>query len=140
LPKFSDFAKESIMNLSIPTRPPSYGIALVIAGLLVSTQSPAATRTAVNRNVNTNHNVNVNRNVNVSVDDNRDYHPVATAAAVTAGVAMTSAVIGSMTHSLPPACSAVVVNGLTYQNCGGAWYQPQYAGSQVTYVVVNPPR
>ena len=23
---------------------------------------------------------------------------------------------------------------------GGAWYQPQYSGSQVTYIVVNPPK
>ena len=102
------------------------------------------TRTSVNRNVNRNSNVNVNRNVDVDVDVDRHYHPVARAAATTAAVvttaAVTSAVIGSMVRTLPPACSAVVVNGLTYQNCGGAWYQPQYAGTSVTYVVVNPPR
>jgi hypothetical protein len=28
---------------------------------------------------------------------------------------------------------------MTYQQCGGTYYQPQYAGSSVTYVVVNPP-
>lgn len=111
---------------------------------------------SANRNVNANVNTNVNRNTNVNVNANRNvnvvnvnnggrygyddhYHPVATAAAVTAGVAVTAAAIGSITRSLPPACTATVVNGITYQNCGGAWYQPQYAGSQVTYVVVNPP-
>jgi hypothetical protein len=103
------------------------------------------TRTSVNRNVNHNRNVNVNRNVDVDVDvDRRHYHPVARAAATTAAVTtaavVTSAVVGSMVRTLPPACSAVVVNGLTYQNCGGAWYQPQYAGTSVTYVVVNPPQ
>jgi hypothetical protein len=41
---------------------------------------------------------------------------------------------------LPPACTAVKVNGLTYWNCNGVWYQPRYSGSQVTYVVVNPPK
>ena len=96
------------------------------------------TRTSVNRNVN------VNRNVDVDVDVDRHYHPVARAAATTAAVTtaavVTSAVVGSMVRTLPPACSAVVVNGLTYQNCGGAWYQPQYAGTSVTYVVVNPPQ
>jgi hypothetical protein len=120
-------------------------MAIIIAALLVAAPSPAAprsaaTRTSVNRNVNTNQNVNVNRNVNVDVDNGRDYHPLAAAAVVTAGVAMTSAVIGSMVHTLPPTCAPVAVNGLTYQNCGGTWYQPQYAGSQVTYVVVNPPQ
>lgn len=103
------------------------------------------TRTSVNRNVNHNTNVNVNRHVDVDVDvDRRHYHPAARAAATTAAVvttaAITSAVVGSMVRTLPPACSAVVVNGLTYQNCGGAWYQPQYAGTSVTYVVVNPPQ
>lgn len=43
-------------------------------------------------------NVNVNRNVNVNVNNrggwDNDYHPVATAAAVTAGVAVTAAVVG----------------------------------------------
>ena len=24
--------------------------------------------------------------------------------------------------------------------CGSTWYQPQYAGTTVQYVVVNPPR
>jgi hypothetical protein len=33
----------------------------------------------------------------------------------------------------------MVVNGVSYQQCGSSWYQPQYVGSQVTYVVVNPP-
>jgi hypothetical protein len=27
-----------------------------------------------------------------------------------------------------------------YQQCGGAYYQPQYVGSNVQYIVVNPPR
>jgi hypothetical protein len=52
----------------------------------------------------------------------------------------TAAVIGSVTHSLPPSCTAVSVNGYTYQQCGSTWYQPQFSGSSVTYVVVNPPR
>jgi len=93
-----------------------------------------------NTNVNRNTNVNVNRNTNVHVDVDNDYHPFATAAAVTAGVAVTAAVVGSVTRTLPPSCAPVLVNGITYQQCGGAWYQPQYAGTQVTYVVVNAPR
>lgn len=94
--------------------------------------------------VNTNRNVNVNsnRNVNVNVDNHggccgwdNDYHPVATAAAVTATVAVTSAVVGSMVRSVPPNCAPVNYGGMVYQQCGSTWYQPQ--GSQ--YVVVNPP-
>jgi hypothetical protein len=112
----------------------------------------------VNRNTNVNRNVNVNTNTNVNVNRNVDvnvrggyygggyygggccYHPVATAAAVTAARVATVAVVGSMVNSLPPSCSAVSVNGLTYQQCGSTWYQPQFVGSSTTYVVVTAPR
>jgi hypothetical protein len=98
--------------------------------------------TSVN-NVNV-HNTNVTRNTNVNVNvdshggccgwDN-DYHPVATAAAVTATVAVTSAVVGSMVRTVPPGCVPVNYGGMVYQQCGSTWYQPQ-AGQ---YVVINPP-
>lgn len=98
----------------------------------------------VNRNTNINNNVNINRNVNVDVDNDWDHHgwndhPVATAAAVTATVAVTAAVVGSVVNSVPPSCQTVVSNGVTYSQCGNTWYQPSYVGSQVQYVVVNPP-
>lgn len=95
------------------------------------------------RNTSVN-NVNVNKNVNVNVDADRrggccgwddDYHPVATAAAVTATVAVTSAVIGSIVNAPPPGCVPVNYGGVVYQQCGTTWYQPQ--GTQ--YVVINPP-
>jgi len=92
-------------------------------------------------------NVNVNKstNVNVNVDSHHggccnngwdnDYHPIATAAAVTATVAVTSAVIGSMVRTVPAGCVPVNYGGYIYQQCGTTWYQPQ--GSQ--YVVIAPP-
>ena len=94
-------------------------------------------------NVNRNINRNINRNVHVDVDRRGwgyDYHPIATGVAVGAAAAVTSAVIGSVVYSLPPSCSSVIVNGIAYQRCGSTWYQPQYAGSNVSYTVVNPPR
>ncbi|WP_415913963.1 hypothetical protein [Paraburkholderia sp. J76] len=93
-------------------------------------------------NINANRNINVNRNVNVDAHNNYhhggwddDYHPIATAAAVTATVAVTSAVVGSIVHSVPANCVPVNYGGMVYQQCGSTWYQPQ--GAQ--YVVVNPP-
>jgi hypothetical protein len=89
-------------------------------------------------------NVNVNKNVNVNVENHggccnngwdNDYHPVATAAAVTATVAVTSAIVGSMVRTVPAGCVPVNYAGMVYQQCGSAWYQPQ--GGQ--YVVINPP-
>ena len=100
--------------------------------------------TSVNNVHVNNNNVNVNKNVNVNVQGNggccnngwdNDYHPIATAAAVTATVAVTSAVIGSMVNSVPPSCVPVNYGGMVYQQCGTTWYQPQ--GPQ--YIVVNPP-
>ena len=110
--------------------------------------SRADVRTNNVRNTSVNHvdrsNVNVNRNTNVNVDVDRhggccgwdnDYHPIATAAAVTATVAVTSAVVGSIVRSVPPGCVPVNYGGLVYQQCGATWYQPQ--GGQ--YVVISPP-
>jgi hypothetical protein len=113
----------------------------------------------VNANRNFNSNVNANRNVNVNRDVNWDrdvdvdvdhhyggwgygccYNPVGVAAAATAAAVTTAAVVGSVVHTLPPSCEAVSLNGFTYQHCGSTWYQPQFSGSAVTYVVVNPPR
>lgn len=98
-------------------------------------------------NINTgNVNVRSGNNVNVNVDNdhgwgywNDNYHPVATGMAVGTAAAITSAAIGSMMYSLPPACSPRPYSGMTYYYCGGAWYQPQYQGDQVVYVVVNAP-
>ncbi len=105
--------------------------------------SRADVRTNNVRNTSVN-NVNVNRNTNVHVNSgggccgrgwDNDYHPIATAAAVTATVAVTSAVIGSMVRTVPTGCVPVNYGGYVYQQCGNVWYQPQ-AGQ---YVVINPP-
>ena len=94
--------------------------------------------TNVNRHVNRNTNVNrnVNRNTNVNVNVNRHGHrhyPVG--AAIVAG-----AVIGSIIYSLPPSGSTTVIrHGISYSQCGSVWYQPQYSGNNVTYIVVNQP-
>lgn len=131
-------------------------IALLVAGAPAYAQrssSRSSVNANVNRNVNANvnQNVNVNRNTNVNINNDIDvdvdvdhhygygsgccYHPVARTTAVVA----TAAVIGSMVYSLPPACSAVVVNGIAYQQCGSSWYQPQFAGTTTTYIVVVAP-
>ena len=101
--------------------------------------------TNVNRStVNGNTNINVNRNVDIDVDNHWDNgwsnHPVAAGVAVGTAAAVTAAAIGSIAYSVPPSCVPVVVNGVTFQQCGSTWYQPRYAGSSVQYVVVTAPR
>jgi hypothetical protein len=98
----------------------------------------------IDRNVNRDVNRNVNRNVNGNFDLDYDYdnrwHPVARGAAFAAGAAITAAAIGSMVYSLPPSCTVTVVNGYSYHQCGSVWYQPQYVGTTVEYVVVEQPQ
>jgi hypothetical protein len=71
------------------------------------------------------------------------YYP-STGGAYAAGL-VTGAVIGStMTAAAFSAqaasCTQVIVGGMAYYQCGAAWYQPTTQGSQVTYIVVNPPK
>jgi hypothetical protein len=53
--------------------------------------------------------------------------------------AITAAAIGSTVYALPPSCPAYVYGGATYNHCGGVWYQPEFEGTETTYVVVNAP-
>ena len=34
----------------------------------------------------------------------------------------------------------MVVNGVTYYQCGSTWYKPVYQTGQVAYQVVSPPK
>jgi hypothetical protein len=72
-------------------------------------------------------------------DDWDDWWGYAAAgAAVVAGAYAVGTVISATTYS-SMSCSKVIVNGITYSQCGSTWYQPVYSGSDVTYVVINPP-
>jgi hypothetical protein len=47
--------------------------------------------------------------------------------------------IGSVADAVPDNCVPVVYRGTSYQHCGDVWYQPQYVGSTLQYVVVAAP-
>jgi hypothetical protein len=51
------------------------------------------------------------------------------------GASLTAATFRSLTC----ASRTVVVNGVSYYNCGPTWYNRAYSGGSVTYVVVNTP-
>ncbi len=85
-------------------------------------------------------NVNVHVHRGVAVAPVGYYHPVARTVGVAAAATATAIVVGSIVSTLPTSCSAVVVGGLTYHQCGSTWYQPRYSGTTVSYVVVNAPR
>lgn len=59
-------------------------------------------------------------------------------AAVVAGAAIVgSAITAAQYNDLD--CTTVVVDSISYSQCGDAWYQPSYSGGEVTYIVVEPP-
>ena len=153
-------AKTSI-NSAAAARPAAASVARPVARPgTTGSQRPAPVRPGGNVNINQDNDINVNIQGNhhggsgyypPSYDDHDhhhdhwddwddwDDHPFATAAAVTAGVAVTNAIIGSIVYSVPQECVPVAVNGITYQRCGNTWYQPQYAGTAIQYVVVVSP-
>lgn len=103
-----------------------------------------------NRNVNVNNSGNVrvggNNNVNIDIDNDRhgccyhgnNYHPILTGVAIGAVAVTTSAIVGSYYRTLPPSCTTVIRNGITYSYCGSVYYQQTWSGDDVVYVVVNP--
>ncbi|WP_319524960.1 hypothetical protein [uncultured Desulfosarcina sp.] len=90
-----------------------------------------------------NHNTNVNVNVNHGGPGpgGPPPHHHNDGAAIVAG-AITGLAVGAIVAaaSMPPSCVTVVVNNVSYRQCGSTWYQPYYAGTEVQYVVVDPPR
>ena len=101
-----------------------------------STHRSTHTRTSrSSKNINVNKNVNVNRNVNV---DHRHRRRAPVGAAV-AGAVVGGLVVGAIVSSLPPSCSTVFVDGISYHRCDGIYYEPSYRGTDVVYVIVDDP-
>ncbi|WP_313950177.1 DUF2092 domain-containing protein [Accumulibacter sp.] len=79
----------------------------------------------------------INRQANGNA--NRSSRPGAPGVAIAAAAAVTAAEVGSMGRTLPANCVPYVHRGLTYQQCGGAYYQPQFSGGSLVYMVVDRP-
>jgi len=47
--------------------------------------------------------------------------------------------IGTVVHVLPAGCVSVVVGGVDYSDCGGAFYKAAFSGNNLVYVVVQNP-
>ena len=46
--------------------------------------------------------------------------------------------VGTLVYSLPGSCAGAVVNGISYMQCSGAYYQPFYSGGALVYRVAIP--
>jgi hypothetical protein len=46
--------------------------------------------------------------------------------------------IGTVVASIPPNCSSMSVNGVSYMNCSGIFYMPFYSGGALMYRVSQP--
>lgn len=47
---------------------------------------------------------------------------------------------GAITHEIPSNCKSEIVNGKSYKHCGVNWFEPKYSGTELEYVVVDPPK
>jgi hypothetical protein len=52
---------------------------------------------------------------------------------------VTAIATGELAFALPSSCVLAGRFGATYYNCNGVWYEPRFARTSITYVVVNPP-
>ena len=88
---------------------------------------------------NNNYNNGYNNNGHWDNNDNDFLEFVGKTAAITAGVSVVAAVIGSTTNDKPSDCQQTMSNGQVYMNCNGTWYQPVTNNGQQQYQVIAPP-
>ena len=98
---------------------------------------------SVNKHVDRNKHKDVNRDIDIDKDvdidvDVDDHHKNNNdlARAVAAGL-----VVGAVVNSIDNEAECVTEprGDVSYLYCDGVWYEPQYSGSNVTYIVVNEP-
>ena len=67
-------------------------------------------------------------------------YPAYPAGGVAAGMAIGSTMTAAAFNQQKASCTTLIVNGMTYYQCGSTWYQPSSQGGNVTYIVVSPPK
>jgi hypothetical protein len=72
-------------------------------------------------------------------DDNEFIEFVGKTAAITAGISVVSAVIGSIVEDQPEGCQPVVAYGTNYLYCNGTYYVQVSQNGTTAYQVVAPP-
>ena len=73
-------------------------------------------------------------------DDNDFLEFVGKTAAITAGVCIDSAVIGSVVNATPGTCHQSMSSGEITMNCNAAWFHPVMNNGQQHCTVIAPPR
>jgi len=66
------------------------------------------------------------------------YHPVARWSLVALSALAVGSIISS--SSMSSSCISEVVNGITYKQCDGTYFEPFYDGDSLEYKVVSSPR
>jgi hypothetical protein len=137
--------------MKVPLRPLLGLLLAAPASLLAANQEVRATsRTTVNQTPTVSANPPTNAYITAASSPNyyesgyHDYDYSAgttkTAAAVAAAVDLNTTVMGTILYTPPAAYIITIVNGITYFQAAGAWYQPQFNGTTTVYVIVPAPR
>lgn len=100
-----------------------------------------------NSNINNGNrnNINIGNDVDIDIDVDADrrhgwndhHHPVAAGIVIGRMAVTRAAVVGAYYYAIPPGCTTVVRNGITYHYCGTVYYQRTWYGNDVVYVVVD---
>jgi hypothetical protein len=70
----------------------------------------------------------------------RGYYPGYPTGRVAAGMAVGATMTAAAFNAQKASCKSLVVNRMSYYQCGSTWYQPSYQGGNVAYIVVSPPK
>lgn len=124
----------SIASLNTPTTRSTTKQRLDAADPSVAAEFSSLDRNGVDRGADR----NGNYDLDYDVDDH--WHPAAGNAVWTRAAGFATVPIGSIVYTLAPSCTPTHVNTITYYQCGSLWFQPQFAGTTVTYVAIDDPR
>jgi hypothetical protein len=64
------------------------------------------------------------------------YYPTTTYSEVKQTV---PAEVGTVVNDIPEDCKPETVNEINYKICGVNWFEPQYSGTEIEYIIVDPP-
>lgn len=119
----------------------SLGVGIVLPGSAVAHRPPPPVHHSAHVSVHHHADVNVHHHADVDVHVDHHYHDHHVDAGDVMLGAITGLAIGAVVTaaSMPPTCQNIIINNISYRQCGSTWYQPYYVGTELRFQVVAPP-
>jgi hypothetical protein len=120
------FVREAEAIIGMPFTPMSYaGVARRTTRRVVATQVAVATTVAVTSAA--------------AAPKPPPPPPSTTVVVVTLPPTAPAVPVGTVVQVLPGSCTSIIVNNVSYSDCGGAFYKAAFQGNNLIYVVVQKP-